>query len=190
MIDAAIQHIAGQLNQYLIRTFDLHEDIVAVSNLLEQDGSVSVHVNNMLVVFLANIEKDTSPLRQPPSQSVGEDRAVISYPPIYLNLYVMVAAAFSGSHYPEALKFISNAIGFFQRQPVFDHQNTPDLDDRISKLVMDMENLSIHDMSNLWGVVSGKYLPSVLYKVRMVAIDSGDVASQVTIMKTPQSSVE
>ena len=190
MIDAAINHIAGQLNQFLIRSFDLHEDIVVVSNVLEQDGNVAAHINNKLVVFLANIEKDTSPLRQPVAQGAGVDRAVISSPPIYLNLYVMVAAAFSGSNYPEALKFISNAIGFFQRQPMFDHQNTPELDERINKLVMDMENMSLHDMSNLWGVISGKYLPSVLYKVRMVAFDAGDVRSQVPVMKQPESSVK
>lgn len=193
MIDAAINHIAGQLNQFLVRSFDLNEDVVVVSNVLEQDGNVAPHINNKLVVFLANIEKDTSPQRlpfQPPAQFVGADRAIVSTPPLYLNLYLMVAAAFSGSNYPEALKFISNAIGFFQRQPVFDHTNTPELDDRINKLVMEMENLNIHDMSNLWGVISGKYLPSVLYKMRMVAIDAGDVRSQVPVMKAPQSFVK
>ena len=51
MIDAAISHIAGQLNQYLKRSFDLNEDIVVVSNILEQDGSVASNVANKLVMF-------------------------------------------------------------------------------------------------------------------------------------------
>ena len=41
MIDAAITHIAGELNQYLKRSFDLTEDLVVISNILEQDGSVA-----------------------------------------------------------------------------------------------------------------------------------------------------
>ena len=90
----------------------------------------------------------------------------------------MVAACFNGGNYPEALKLISHAVSYFQRQPYFDHQNSPDLDKRISKLALDIENLNVQDLSSLWGVLSGKYLPSVLYKVRMVSFDSGDVMNK------------
>ncbi|NKB82596.1 MAG: DUF4255 domain-containing protein [Nitrospirales bacterium] len=190
MIDSAISHIANQLNQFLKRTFDLHEDIVVVSNILEQNGNVASHVNNKLVIFLINIEKDTVPPNQTGKSAPGGDRAIMHYPPLYLNLYLMVAGHFSGNNYLEALKFLSNAISFFQRQPVFNHQNTPDLDRRIDKLVLDIENQSIHDLSSLWGVLSGKYLPSILYKVRMVAFDSEDIRSQVpTLKETQQFSV-
>ena len=175
MIDAAISHIAGQLNQYLKRSFDLNEDIVVISNILEQDGTVASNVDNKLVMFLINVEKDTTPLRPRNSHTTGLDRSVISYPPIYLNLYLMVAGHFNGNNYPEALKFLSNTISFFQRRPVFDHENTPDLDHRIEKLVLDIENLNIKDLSTLWSAITGKYLPSIIYKVRMVAFDSSDV---------------
>ena len=186
MIDSAISHIASQLNQYLKRTFDLHEDIVVVSNILEQNGNVASHVNNKLIMFLINIEKDTVPPNQVSNPSAGSDRVVLHYPPLYLNLYLMIAGHFSGNNYLEALKFLSNAVSFFQRQPVLNHQNTPDLDRRIDKLVLDIENLTIHDLSSLWGVLSGKYLPSILYKVRMVAFDSDDIRSQVPTLKEPR----
>ena len=116
MIDAAISHIAGQLNQYLKRSFDLNEDIVVVSNILEQDGSVAANVANKLVMFLINVEKDSTPFRSQNCHTTGLDRSVVSYPPIYLNLYLMVAGHFNGSNYPEALKFLSNTISFFQRR--------------------------------------------------------------------------
>ncbi|MCH8292601.1 DUF4255 domain-containing protein, partial [Candidatus Poribacteria bacterium] len=127
MIDSAISHIASQLNQFLKRSFDLNEDIVVISNILEQDGNLASHIDNKLVVFLVNIEKDTVPHRQPNGNTVGGNRSMISYPPVYLNFYLMFAAHFSGNNYLEALKFISNTISFFQRRPLFDHQNTPDL---------------------------------------------------------------
>lgn len=185
MIDSAVSHIASQLNQYLKRSFDLTEDIVVISNILEQDGSVTPNIDNKLVVFLINIEKDTVSHRQPNGKTVDGDRSVISYPPIYLNLYLMFAGNFSSNNYRESLEFVSNAISFFQRHPVFDHQNTPDLDSRIDKLVMDIENLNITDLSNLWSVLSGRYLPSILYKVRMVTFDSGDVITRVPTLKEP-----
>lgn len=187
MIYAAVSHIANQLNQFLKRSFDLSEDVVVVSNILEQDGTLASNVGNKLVVFLVNVEKDTTPLRQ--GNASGFVGSAASYPPLFLNLYVMVAGNFNCSNYPEALKFLSNAVSFFQRQPLFDHQSTPDMDRRISKLAMDIENLNLQDLSSLWGVLSGKYLPSVLYKVRMVSFDSGDITSQLTPIKGYQPEV-
>jgi hypothetical protein len=188
MIDAAINHIGSQLNQFLKRTFDLNENIVEISNILELDGNVASNVMNKLVVFLVNVEKDSVSFRQQQNRTAGSDRVPTSYPPVYLNLYVMVAGHFSGGNYPEALKFISNTISFFQRRPVFDHQNSPDLDKRIDKLILDIDNLSVQDLSHLWGILGGKYLPSILYKVRMVSFDSGDVRAQVHAIKEPRSS--
>ena len=190
MIDAAISHIAGQLNQYLKRTFDLNEDVVVISNILEQDGTVATNVDNKLAIFLINVEKDTVPFRSQHSEARGLDRSIVSYPPIYLNLYLMVAGHFNGSNYPEALKFLSNTISFFQRRPVFDHENSPDLDNRIDRLVLDIENLNIKDLSTLWSAITGKYLPSIIYKVRMVAFDSGDVRHRPpTIEEIPTAAI-
>ncbi len=188
MIDNAISHIASELNQHLKRSFALNEDVVAISNILEQDGTVASHVNNKIVVSLVNIEKDSVPFRQQ-NLAGGAGRAVVTAPPVYFNLYLMFASYFGGNNYQEGLKFISKTIGFFQGQPVFDHQNSPALDENIYKLVLDIENLNTQDLSSLWGVLSGKYLPSILYKVRMVAYDSGAVVKQSDSLSKPQTSV-
>jgi Pvc16 N-terminal domain len=186
VIASAVTYIAGQLNQYLKRTSDSSEDVVVVSNILEQDGTLATNVNNRLVVFLVNVEKDATAQRQPNSDRHGADGRLVTYPPIYLNLYVMVAAHYGSGNYGEALKFLSAAISFFQGRPLFDRANSPDLDGRIERLVLDIENLSVHDLSNLWGVLSGHYLPSVLYKVRMVAFDSRDVRKWTPSIKQPE----
>lgn len=175
MIYAALSHISSQLNQFLKRSFDLAEDVVVMSNILEQDGTLAANINNKLVVMLVNVTKDTTPIRSP--QSPNFDKIASTPPPLFLNLYVMVAAHFSAGTYSEALKFLSNAVSFFQRQPVFDHQSTPDLDKRIDKLVLDVENLDTQDLSSLWGILSGKYLPSVLYRVRVVCFDTNDIVN-------------
>lgn len=187
MIYGAVSHIASQLNQFLKRSFDLSEDVVVVSNILEQDGTLAPNINNKLVVFLVNVERDTTSSRQGNLSSFALSAA--TYPPVFLNLYVMIAGNFNCSNYPEALKFLSNAVSFFQRQPVFDHQLTPDLDRRISKLALDIENLNIQDLSSLWGILSGKYQPSILYKVRMVSFDAGDIRGQLSPIKGYQPSV-
>ena len=189
MINSAILHITNYLNQYLKRTFDLNEDIVALSNIVEQDGTVATNVTNKLVVCLVNIEKDSTSVNLPKRGMMPSDKAVMGYPPVHLNLYLMFAAHFSGNNYSEALKFLSHTVSFFQRNPVFDHQNTPDLDRRICQLALDIENLNVRDLSSLWSILSGKYLPSILYKVRMLSFAADDIKAQIPVSKAPQPSV-
>lgn len=189
MIHAAIHHLAYQLNAYLRRTNNLVEDIVVVSSLTEPDGSIAAHVNNKLVMLLTNIEKDTVPQAKNIRLDGIDGRILMTSQTLYLNLYVMLAANFSSTNYAEALKFISRATGFFQLQPVFDQKNSPDMDSRIEKLVLNLENLNVQDMSNLWGLLGGKYLPSVYYRVRMIAMTPSAIVGQAPIASCSQSSV-
>lgn len=189
MINIAVTHIAKYLNEFFRRSFDLSEDIAVPSGIVEQDGSVSTTINNKVVISLVNIEKDTTPGQMPKNVSPGANRIISTSPPIHLNLYIMFAAHFNSQNYMEALKFLSCTVEFFQRNPVFNHHNSPDLDKRISMLAMDIENLNIKDLSSLWSVISAKYLPSVLYKVRMITFESQDVRDQVPILITSQSSI-
>ena len=173
-----------------MRTFGLNEDVVVVSNILEQDGTVATHVNNKIVVSLVNIEEE-SLLRNsktPPARPTGA-RATVTSPPLHVNLYLMFASYFGGNNYQEGLKFISNTIFYLQGQSVFNQHNSPGLDAGIDKLTLEMHNLDITDLSNLWGVLSGKYLPSVLYKVRMITVDAGAVRDQLPGVGRPDTNL-
>ena len=185
MINLALQTLAAQLNQHFRRVYDLTEDMVAVSNLLEMDGNVAPNINNRLVVYLTNIEKDSVSARTTNAHEFGE-RTVQRSTALSFNLYVMMTANFSGNNYAEALKFLSGSISYFQRHPVLTRQTTPDMDSRIEKLVLDIENLSIQDMSNLWSSLGGKYMPSILYRIRMVTFDSDEMTGRQPIVTTPK----
>ncbi len=190
MINAAITHLAQQLNQQFKNNFQVLEDVVVVSNLMELDGTVAPNANNKLVLTLVNIEKDNMPYRlNAPMRGSGE-RQLVHSNPLYLNLYLMLSANFGAGNYGEALKTISQAISFFQQQAVFDRHNSPGLDTRIEKLILDMENLNIPDLNNLWSLMGGKYLPSVLYRVRMITVDAGAIVQQVPIITDPSQNLE
>jgi len=178
MIDSTISHVASTLNQYLRRKFDLSEDIAVVSNIVDQDGSVMPDINNKIVIFLVNLEQETAQglFSHHTSRSAARDTG--SYPPVHLNMYLMFSANFTGNNYTEALKFLSCVISYFQRNPVFIHHNAPDLDKKVDKLVFDIENLNMKDLSSLWSVINGKYMPSILYKVRMVTYEAKDLKAQ------------
>lgn len=189
MIYAAIGHVTSQLNQHLKRSFGLNEDIVVVSNIIEQDGSLSVNVTNRIVACLINVEKDTAAGGRATAATHTSQPTCLTHPPVHINLYLLFAGNFNGKNYMEALKFLSNTISYFQRNPIFTSSNSPELDPRISKLALDIENLNIKDLSSLWSVLSGKYLPSVLYKIRMVTFDANEVTTRVPKLTDPQTQV-
>lgn len=183
MIDAAIVQVASQLNQALKRQFMSAEDLVAVCNLHEQDGTPTVQAANKLAVFLVSVEREAVPAGPAFGGHLG--RIALGAQPVHLNLMVMFAANFGGSNYTEALKLLSSTVSFFQGRPVFTQQNTPDLDPRLDRLTLEIENLSISDLGNLWGMLSGKYLPSVLYRMRLVSIDASLVQAQLPRVTSP-----
>lgn len=171
MIDAAIVQIAHQLNQALRRNFQVAEDLVVVSSLHEHDGGLATHTANRIAVFLVNLERDTVAGLSP--RPIATGATLLQPAPVHLNMMLMFAANFGGTTYPEALKLLSATIAFFQSRPLLDHHNTPDLDPRIDRLVLDLENLPLGELSQLWGILGGRYLPSVLYRVRLISVDAG-----------------
>lgn len=175
MIDAALGQLVAQLNEALKRGANVSHDIVRASNLFEPNGDVVPDIENKVLVFLVNLERETLPYKAAAGKMGRSMRFAEGQPPVHLNLSVMVAANFSGRHYADALRYLSLSVGFFQRRPVFDHANTPALDARIDRLVLEIENLGVNELGNLWGVLGSRYVPSVLYKVRMVTFDGNEL---------------
>ncbi|NRD75162.1 DUF4255 domain-containing protein [Shewanella sp. VB17] len=178
MILSCVSYIANKLNQHLKFKFELAEDIVIVSNLVGHDGSLSSNINNRVVLFLINIEKETAvKVSVPP---LINSNGLSNVKPIFLNLYLMVVANFTDNNYNESLKFMSSVISYFQLEPVFNHQNSPDLDQNIEKIILDIENIERHEQSNVWSMLGAKYMPSILYKIRMVTIDPKATVSRIS----------
>jgi hypothetical protein len=169
VIAAAMGLIARQLNEGLRRSLQMAEDPVVLSSLVDSDGGVAPQATNKLALFLVNIERDLA-FGSPGRVEGSGSRVGVKPPPVNLNLLLMFAANFDGAKYPEALKLVAGTVAFFQARPVFDHQNSPDLDRGIDRLVLELETLSLTDLSSLWGILGGRYVPSVMYRARMISI--------------------
>lgn len=184
MIYLAMSHIASELNQALRRSSLAGEDIVVLANPVEADGKADGIATNKVILFLAGIERDTLPGRQ------AENHGLAYHAPTWLNVYVMAAANFPGRSYPDSLKYLSRVIAYFQAHPVFDRHSSPAMDEKIDKLILDMENLDRRELNNLWGMFGGKYMPSVLYRVRMLGIDANGVAGRRHRVAEPHIAVD
>lgn len=178
VIDSALRLLATELGQALRPFADGGAPLVALSNLTDGNGGAIPDATEKLAVFLVNIAREDVPVRGLRAVDSGQARFAAQQPPVYLSLLVMFAANFSGANYNEALKLIGSTIAFFQGKPLFTPLNTPELDPGIEQLSLAIENLGITEMSNLWGIFGGRYVPSVLYRLRLLAIDAGQLEGQ------------
>lgn len=172
MINAALQFIASRLNSYLRMAQTYQDDIVVVSKLMENDGKESDAAINKICLFLVNVENDVN-VQKPVRREFDGSREVVPSKQIFLNLYMILASNFKNVNYAESLRYLSKSISFLQDHAVFDHSNSPDMPDGIEKLIVNMENIGIQELNNLWGMLGCKYVPSVLYKIRTIALGSG-----------------
>lgn len=168
MIDKALGTLADGLQNYLVRIPGLNissREPVALKHVVEYDGSLALP-DESLGIFLVNIEEERV-TRSQIGHLTGPDGTVSHVnPEVKLNLYIVVAANFS--KYKTGLEYLSGAIRFFQGKSVFTPDNTPEMEPAIQKLIVEMITLSFEQQNHLWGSLGAKYLPSVLYRVRML----------------------
>jgi hypothetical protein len=171
MLYKALSFLTSELNDYLSRTYQLTEDRAVLAGHANPDGTPATDILNKVSVSLVNLAPESTMRNlQPERAGNGELRL---NPAVKLNLWVLFAASFSD--YAESLKFMSSTLAFFQSRPAFTPQNSPRLDRSFDRLVLELETMTYHELSNLWGVVGGKYAPSAVYKVRLVTIQDGAV---------------
>lgn len=171
MIDKALNFIVSELNDFLGRRYPSNEDHAVLASLTHPDGSAPPHTANRIVVSLINLEREGSAAMSGISTRTegGYSR---TNPTLHLNLYILVTASFV-NNYPGALTFLSAALGFFQSKPNFDAQSSPAFPREMERLSLELVSLSIQELNNLWAILGAKYLPSAMYKVRMLSFQQG-----------------
>ncbi len=177
MIDVALNFICNQLDAYLLLKYppDFGSPLIQIGNIAwhDKEDTVSTDKSNAFI-SLVNIEEDrisksSENFRRNPNAAI-----VYKNPKIFLNLHLLFSANLSD--YGESLKRLSYIIQFFQYQNVFTPLTTPGnalnpFPEGVDELIFDLYTLSFQDLNNLWGIMGSKYLPSVLYKMRLVVID-------------------
>lgn len=171
MLDKALLFLTTELNNYFGRTFQLLEDRAVLAAHLHSDGTPAIGIVNKVSVSLVNLATEST-VRNMPAERISNGELRLN-PALKLNLYVLFAANFGD--YDEALKFLSSTLTFFQGRPVFTQQNSPGLDRELDRLTVELETLTYHELSNLWGVLGSKYVPSAVYKVKLITIQGGAV---------------
>ncbi|MFD2934921.1 DUF4255 domain-containing protein [Spirosoma flavum] len=166
MIEIALRFILEEINVYL----KMQGKEAVMSSYVDHAGSITSDTNGKLCITLLTIEQETSVRNMVETKRIANEYAQLK-PAIRLNLSVLFGA--SADNYDEALKVLSYTIAFFQSKNVFTAQNSPTLDAGFDKLVLEMESTNLQDWNNIWGMLGGKHIPAVVYKVKMLTIQEG-----------------
>ena len=182
MIEKSLSYIQECLNEHINRQFKLDDKIVVLSNLINKDGKVSSSNENKVILSLVNVEQDISlkNLQPPPRDPSGVLKSNL---PLDTNCYILVAANFYESNYRTGLKFISSIIQFFQANPSWNKQNSPGLPVEIVQMKIELYTQSFEQLNHLWSALGCKYMPSILYKVRLITINNNIIVEQLPGIK-------
>ncbi|MBM3442387.1 MAG: DUF4255 domain-containing protein [Bacteroidetes bacterium] len=179
MIHTVLSAVTDQMNEFMRNELGIPEDIVVMNNLVDLKGDVSLQIENRVCLFLLRVEEEKM------TKAGGFQANPGSPPPMRINLYLVFAAHFPDPNYREALHFISLVIEFFQGKSTFDKSNTPGLSANIDKLIFEFVNQDLSEMNNMWSLIGAKYIPSVVYKVRMLTFSQFMIREEVPSIVRP-----
>ena len=182
MIDTSLDFMTKVLDTHLKNVFGSDTSMVSLTHVADDNG-IAIEEKS-LGLSLVNIEEERI-FKEQRTSFINKDGLVEKRnPELKLNLYVLVSANFNGpdngDDYREGLKQLSEVISFFQAHTVFTPDTYPllaSIDSQIEKLVIELYSYSFEQLYNFWSVIGAKYLPSVLYKIRLIKIQKREVMS-------------
>jgi hypothetical protein len=183
MLRTALEFIQDELNSY-IKTRDPvnfgDKNIAILSNVVKQDGNFEFDDtansdDHRIIISLVNIVEN----RVADCQNYihRRDDGIIQKvnPAVNLEFHILFSA-FSDD-YGSSLRNLTYVITFFQSNAVFALEKYPHLNanadankpwQKIEKVIFNLENISFEQQNNLWAAIGAKYMPSLVYKMKLL----------------------
>lgn len=163
MLYPAIENIQRILNDGLSPS-------VSIANIALLDNGENDQNDADIIISLVNVEEVRLARDQQYVVRINGE-LLPKNPPVHLDLSLLFTAY--GPGYANNLQHLQDVIAFFQKQSAFTADDIQELaDDGIERLTMEMVTLNLDQLQQLWSMLGGKYRPSILYKMRMLTIDS------------------
>lgn len=193
MINRILTALKDELNEFIKLKDPINfgsTDIVMLSNLVDQTGALAFVGNDnnqtvhKIVVTLVNVEEEKVFKDQQYFKKTAEDSIITLNPEIKIQLQVLFTAY--STSYETSLLILGFVISFFQKKSVFTNQNTPSLNGLTTKATIELQTLTAEQTNHLWGYLGAKYMPSLVYKIRMLTFQEGQQTSEgppITVIK-------
>jgi hypothetical protein len=185
VLQIAIKFLADRLKEQP----GLHEDVgpefVVMKNFVNNKGENNLN-DGEIGIMLLNIEEEKFLKPQVPKEKRIDESVSFSNPEIYLNLYLLIAIKPSdtgGDNYGIALSRLSLVLEYFQAYSFFEDVGINGSPKKIEKMMVDLYTLSFEQQNQIWTSIGSKYMPSVVYKIRLVVIDRDEYGPEQKLIK-------
>jgi hypothetical protein len=173
MIKEVLIILKDKLNDSDNGLMDDDGEIAIVDDIAKHDEEAAT-LDNKVVITLLNVQEEAS-LKNTSwytRKTISEDPPLYDMkkqnPPAYLNLYVMISA--NRNAYDKALSNISKTIEIFQTNNVLDYIDADET--KNFKFRIELHSIPFDQLSYVWGLLGGKVMPSVLYKISVIKIEA------------------
>ncbi|HSI75114.1 MAG TPA: DUF4255 domain-containing protein [Lunatimonas sp.] len=185
MIDQVLISVVNLLNEH-IGTIEPDVVLGNLSMLDTYQEGVGDSFADRVVVSIINIQQESTLRNTPANRQIfnnaGLPNGVARNPGIYLNVYLIIGA--NKDQYAIGLQRISQVLTFFQRHSIFTIADIPNLSEfNLDRIIFDLYSTSFEELNQLWGIMGGKYIPSVVYKMRMLYIDNVEEGAEINLVK-------
>jgi len=173
MIKEVLMILKDKLNDPEKGLMDDDGEIAVVDDIAKHDDDLS-ELDNKVVITLLNVEEESTLKNRSwyTRKTISEDPLLYDMkkqnPPAYLNLYLMISA--NRTAYDKALSNISKVIEIFQTNNVLEYIDADA--EKSFKFRIELHSIPFDQLSYVWGLLGGKVMPSVLYKISVIKIEA------------------
>lgn len=167
MIDTALNFIADEVNAHLRKRTGSELGAVEIGPLVDERGNWIVTLDTTRLT-LFQIDEERTLREQMPERTLVGGREVLLPPPLKLNLVLLFAGRFQ--QYDQALRTLSHIMAFFQARPLFTPSDSPALPSGLERVALDLLSYGPEQLNQMWACLGAKHLPSVVYRLRLVAL--------------------
>lgn len=173
MIYPSLNTLAEELNASIYEkwgaTINGTAEIVQLNNIANIADEKS-DLQNKIILTLIKVEeeptlKNSAFYVRKSAQEWGKH-----HPAVYLNLYLLVSV--TKKNYNESLQLLSDTITFFQAHKVFtgNVSNSGTDEEAKFKIMVELHDMNLQEVFEMWSNLGNKQFPSVIYKVRLLKL--------------------
>ncbi len=191
MIMDALLLISSELNDYVRQRLNSEDEtLVYLSSITDGSGNSS-SPNDAITISLTNAEEECVNRAQQVTRVRNGDNYHFTEPETRINLHIIISVRPSkntdGSNsYINALKRLSIVSEFFQGKRYFDQSaiRNPSISAHLGRIIVNLHTAGFEQLSYIWGIHGGNYLPSLMYKLSLVTIQEGMTSREVPRVKS------
>ena len=177
MIQNALNFLKEELNAYLSKTFNISDEIVFITNINKSDVKLSSEFINAVSLMHINIHEEKAIQSPKIIQNTDDSTVGTINPQLNLNLTVLVVTNFE--KYTESLKYLDAILLFFQSKNYFSKEDSSFFPTgNLQSLRINLETLSMEEQFQMWGMLGISYVPYLIYKLRMLAVQDNRIISK------------